>query len=206
MFLRSARPIFFAFSLFSCSAAMAGVSAVELMSAGMPAECADFAADVSKSEGNWSSENKYGCVGAFQFCPGTFEAYYSGTKAQFKADHAGQVNAWLRYQRDEWAKAQRNGLTSAVGRQLCHNGLCATLTDSSILKACQFGCGSGGKLSNLVRNGYNCDARNVKDGNLKSVCDYLIEGAGYGTSCITGNTSGELCPPGTVPARTNDPT
>lgn len=34
--------------------------------------------------------------------------------------------------------------------------------------ACQFGCGAKGKLAILVNNGMDCNARNVKDGNLIS--------------------------------------
>ncbi|GCC44275.1 hypothetical protein chiPu_0028075, partial [Chiloscyllium punctatum] len=54
--------------------------------------------------------------------------------------------------------------------------------------ACQFGCGSNGKLANYVASG-DCNARNVKDGNGVSVCTYLVRGAGYDVSCFTGQNS-----------------
>ena len=163
----------------------AGQSAQSITDAGMPAECSKYAAKVSKSEGNWDSLNKFGCVGAFQFCPGTFETYYKGSKSDFIKDPSAQVSAWTKYQQDEWKKAQRNGITSLVGQEVCHGGRCAKIDQSAILMACQFGCGKGGKIYNYAQ-GKDCDARNVKDGNLKSVCDYLINGAGYDVSCFTG--------------------
>lgn len=163
----------------------AGQSAQSITDAGMPAECSKYAAKVSQSEGNWNSVNQAGCVGAFQFCPGTFEAYYKGSKSSFINDPSAQVSAWTQYQQDEWKKAQRNGMTSLVGQQVCHNGKCATIDQSAILMACQFGCGKGGKLYNYSQS-KDCDARNVKDGNMNSVCNYLIKGAGYDVSCFTG--------------------
>lgn len=46
--------------------------------------------------------------------------------------------------------AQKNGLTSLVGQQVCSGGQCATIDQSAILMACQFGCGSKGKLANYA--------------------------------------------------------
>lgn len=83
---------------------------------------------------------------------------------------------------------QNNGLTSIVGQQVCSGGKCATIDQSAILMACQFGCGSKGKLANYVASG-DCNARNVKDGNGVSVCTYLLRGAGYDVSCFTGQQS-----------------
>ncbi|MBN9489840.1 MAG: acyltransferase [Alphaproteobacteria bacterium] len=173
--------------------ALAGESAANLIAAGIPANCAPFAAKVSASEGNFGTSNQFGCLGAFQFCPGTFERYYSGSAQSFLNDPRAQVAAWTKYESDEWSKAERNGLTSLVGQQVCHGGRCATIDQSSILFACQFGCGKGGKLANYAASG-DCNARNVKDGNLVSVCSYMIKGAGYDASCFTGGTS-TACPP-----------
>lgn len=166
----------------------AGVSVNDLIRAGMPPGFAGFGALVSKHEGNWGSVNQFGCLGAFQFCPGTFERFYKGGRDQFLANPSHQVTAWMDYQRTEWAKAQKNGLHNLVGQQVCYKGRCGTITESSVLMACQFGCGANGKLGNLSKNGLNCDARNVKDGNNKSVCDYLIDGAGQDVSAVTGNS------------------
>ena len=156
-----------------------------LTAAGIPANCADFAAKVSSSEGNWNSVNPYGCLGAFQFCPGTFQQYYSGSAQSFLASPQAQTAAWTKYEQNSWGQAQSNGLTSLVGQQVCSGGQCATIDQSAILMACQFGCGKGGKLANYAASG-NCNASNVKDGNGVSVCSYLIRGAGYDASCFTG--------------------
>jgi len=108
-------------------------------------------------------------------------------------DPKAQVVAWMAYQNDQWSLAQRNGLTSAVGQRVCYRGECATLTQSSILKACQFGCGKGGKLDNFVKAGFNCDAAGTKDGAGTSVCKYLISGSGFNVACITNSNDGYDC-------------
>jgi len=172
----------------SAALAFAGESAANLTAAGIPANCADFAAKVSSSEGNWNSVNPYGCLGAFQFCPGTFQQYYSGSAQSFLASPQAQTAAWTKYEQNSWNQAQSNGLTSLVGQQVCSGGQCATIDQSAILMACQFGCGQGGKLANYAASG-NCNASNVKDGNGVSVCSYLIRGAGYDASCFTGQPS-----------------
>ena len=188
-----------AFALLA-SVAFAGETAVSLMQAGMPQQCADYAAKVSGSEGNFATTSPNKCLGAFQFCPGTFESYYSGTSSQFLADPQAQVKAWSKYQQDQYGLAQKNGMTSLVGSQVCSDGQCSTITDSSILMACQFGCGSKGKLANY-KNGGDCNAANVKDGNGTSVCTYLKKGAGFDASCFTGkpNANADACPPGGDP-------
>lgn len=175
--------------------AFAGVSESELISAGMPPGFAGFGAAVSRSEGNWHSENQKGCVGAFQFCEGTFERFYpSGDKAAFKNDPRAQVDAWMRYQKSEWDAAQRFGAQELIGTQICYGGRCSTVTSSSILYACQFGCqGTQGKLALLMADpNMDCDAREVKDGNLVSVCEYLIRGSGYDVSDLTGMEDGDM--------------
>jgi hypothetical protein len=187
----------------SASLALAGESASSLTAAGIPSNCADFAAKVSSSEGNFGTTNQFGCLGAFQFCPGTFERYYSGSAQSFLNDPQAQVASWTKYEQDSWAQAQKNGLTSLIGQQVCSGGRCATIDQSAILMACQFGCGSGGKLANYAASG-NCDARNVKDGNGVSVCSYLVRGAGYDASCFTGQQS-QVCVqtgPGDYPTST----
>lgn len=204
--MRSASSFFakigFALALTS-SIAFAGQSTVSLMAAGFPPSCAEYGANVSSSEGNWNSvgtSNGYSCYGAFQFCSaknstggGTFGRYYSGTPEQFLSDPSAQVSAWLLYQKNEWGTAQNNGLTSAIGKEVCYNGTCAKLTQSSILKACQFGCGRGGKLDNLVNAGMDCNAASTKDSKGTSVCKYLISGTGYDVSCITNANDGLNC-------------
>ncbi len=172
----------------SATLAFAGESAANLAAAGIPGNCADFAAKGSSSEGNWNSVNPNGCLGAFQFCPGTFQQYYGGSAQGFLSSPQAQTAAWTRYEQNSWSQAQSNGLTSLVGQQVCSGGQCATIDQSAILMACQFGCGKGGKLANYAASG-NCNASNVKDGNGVSVCSYLIRGAGYDASCFTGQTS-----------------
>jgi hypothetical protein len=202
--MNHSRPVLAALVCLFANVALAGETTVSLMNAGMSADCADYAANVSASEGNFGSTspvvNGYTCYGAFQFCSaknsrtgGTFSQYYKGTPEQFLDDPQAQVAAWMDYQKDEWAKAQRNGLTSAVGQRVCYKGECATLTQSSILKACQFGCGSDGKLANFVKAGFDCNAAGTKDGAGTSVCKYLISGTGYNVACITNNNDGYDC-------------
>ncbi|WP_284310875.1 acyltransferase [Labrys miyagiensis] len=187
-------------SMFLATTAWAGQSATSIAEAGMPANCADYAAAVSKSEGNFNSTsptvNGVTCYGAFQFCSakgsvtgGTFSQYYSGTPQQFESDPSAQVAAWTQYEQNNWNQASKNGLTSAVGQQVCYGGQCATLTQSSILKACQFGCASNGKLANFVNSDFNCNAPGTRDGNGTSVCSYLISGSGYDVSCFTAQTA-----------------
>lgn len=189
----------------SGAAAFAGQSAASLTDAGMPANCADFAAKVSSSEGNFGSTNPSGCLGAFQFCPGTFERYYSGDAQSFLNDPSAQTAAWTKYEQDSWGQAQKNGLTSLVGQQVCSGSHCTTIDQSAILMACQFGCGARGKLANYAAGG-DCNARNVKDGNGVSVCTYLVRGAGYDVSCFAGQQSTACAPmetgPGDFPTST----
>ncbi|WP_349963414.1 acyltransferase [Rhizobium sp. ZPR3] len=180
--------------------AFAGESAVSLLNAGMPADCAEYASNVSHSEGNFDSispaVNGTRCYGAFQFCDsGTLQRYWSGSRADFLASPSAQVTAWQGYERSEWAAAQKNGLTNMIGQQVCYQGTCATITQSSILKACQFGCGAGGKLDNLAKAGLDCNAAGTRDGAGTSVCSYLISGAGYNVGCITNSNDGIDCSP-----------
>ena len=169
--------------------ARAAVSVQDLVAAGASPDFARYAAQVSASEGGWSSVNAYGCAGAFQFCPATLQRYYNGSQASFLNSPAAQVAAFQRYSADQWALAQRNGLTSAIGKTVCDdNGRCATVTESSILMACQFGCGAGGKLDAFVKNGYNCTGpNNTRDANGVSACTYLARGAGFDVAAVTSN-------------------
>lgn len=103
-----------------------------------------------------------------------------------------QVNGWMQYQANEWAAAQRLGMTDMIGQQVCHNGQCATITASSILKACQFGCQSlNGKLGNYMKTG-DCSASGSTDGNGHSVCSYLISGSAIPVEELTGMTEEDL--------------
>lgn len=169
--------------------APAAVSVQDLVSAGAQPDFARYLGQVSASEGNWTSVNQFGCVGAFQFCPGTLERYYGGTRDAFLNSPSAQVDAYMRYSRDQWALAGRNGLTAAVGKTACDDrGNCATITESSILMACQFGCGTGGKLDAFVKNGFSCAGpNNTRDGNGLSVCTYLVRGSGFEVAAVTGN-------------------
>jgi hypothetical protein len=184
--------------LLSSTAATAGESAQAITDAGMPSQCSDFASKVSQSEGNWSSVNQAGCVGAFQFCPGTFERYYSGSQQDFLSDPSAQVKAWTKYEQDSWSQAQNSGSTSLVGQQVCSGGNCFTVDQSAVLMACQFGCGPKGKLANFIANGDQCTQGNnpnkpnggsspTNDGNGVCVASYLQRGAGYDASCFTGD-------------------
>jgi hypothetical protein len=181
--------------------AFAGESAVAMMNAGMPAECAEYAANVSSSEGNFGSTspvvNGTTCYGAFQFCDsGTLQAYWSGSPSEFLADRSAQITAWVKLQKNEWAAAQRLGMSSMVGQQICYRGTCATITQSSILKACQFGCqGKKSKLYRLMQSGLDCNALGTTDGAGTSVCKYLVSGAGYNVGCITNSNDGVDCSP-----------
>lgn len=165
------------------SAASQGVSRPDLIAAGMPAELADFAASVSASEGSWTSVNQFGCAGAFQFCPATRQQYFAGTQAEFIASPQAQVTAYRSYMADQWRLATRNEFDSLINRQVCWEGECATISASSILKGCQFGCAAGGALGRYYRTG-DCDA--ARDGNGLSVCTYLIRSAGLDVSAVTG--------------------
>lgn len=202
--MRRSRPTLAAAFCLVASAALAGETAVSLMNAGMSPECADYAANVSASEGRFNQSspvvNGVTCYGAFQFCSdpgsrvgGTFSEYYKGTPEQFMNDPQAQVAAWMKYQKNEWRKAQNLGLDSAIRQRICYRGECATLTQSSILKACQFGCGKNGKLDKFVKAGFDCSAKGTTDGAGTSVCKYLISGSGYNVSCITNSNDGYDC-------------
>lgn len=187
-------------SSLAASLAFAGETAVSLLAAGMPAECAEYASNVTQSEGSFSSVSPvvHGttCYGAFQFCnSGTLQRYWKGSTSEFLSSPSSQVSAWLKYQHNEWASANKLGMTGMIGQQVCYNGTCAIITQSSILKACQFGCGQGGKLYNLMASGLDCNAQDTKDGAGTSVCSYLISGAGYNVSCITDSNDGVDCTP-----------
>lgn len=166
--------------------AHASVAPQDMLSAGMSSDLLQYAVAVTRNEGKWTDVNSYGCVGAFQFCPGTFEHYYHGSVDSFLKDKGAQVSAFVSYEHDNWMTARRNGLTSAIGKTVCWNNSCTTITASSILMACQFGCGQKGKLAHFVQNGYSCNGvYNTADGNGTSVCKYLYTGANYNVSAIT---------------------
>lgn len=189
------------------------VNSSSMSQAGMNPDLAQYAAAVSGNEGNWKSVGTttlsggsvVRCYGAFQFCDnGTLQRYYNGTGQQFINDPAAQVNAYKSYMSDNWAAARRNGLTSAVGKTTCWNGKCATITDSSVLMACQFGCGSSSKLANFVKNGYSCSGVfQTADGKGTSVCKYLVTGANYNVSSITGETNDSVHSPQCLAALTS---
>jgi hypothetical protein len=188
--------------ILTASTVQAGQSAASIAAAGMPAQCSDFAAKVSASEGNWGSVNRFGCLGAFQFCPGTFERYYSGSSSSFLSSPSSQVSAWTQYEKDSWGQAQKAGSTSLIGQQVCYGGKCVTVDQSAILMACQFGCGSKGKLANYIANGGHCvgsgGSSSTNDGNGVCIAQYIVKGAGYDVSCFTGQKSGgnTNCPAG----------
>lgn len=192
---------------FVASFAFAGESAVSMLNAGMPADCAEYASNVSSSEGNFGSispvVNGVTCYGAFQFCnSGTLQSYWDGSANDFLSSPSSQVSAWLKLQKREWASAQRLGMSNLVGQQVCYNGTCATITQSSILKACQFGCqGKSSKLYKLMASGLDCNAPGTKDGAGTSVCKYLVSGAGFNVSCITNSNDGIDCEPVNAVAR-----
>jgi hypothetical protein len=123
------------------------------------------------------------------------QAYWDGSREDFLNSPSAQVAAWQRYERSQWYAAQKNGMTSLIGQQVCYQGTCATVSQSSILKACQFGCGTGGKLYNLAKSGLDCNAAGTRDGAGTSVCDYLISGAGYNVGCVTNSNDGVDCTP-----------
>lgn len=181
--------------------AFAGESAVSLLNAGLPADCSEFGQNVSASEGNFNSispvVNGTRCYGAFQFCDsGTLQTYWTGSRQEFLDNHQAQVAAWVKYERSQWSGAQKLGLDSLIGKQVCYNGTCATITQSSILKACQFGCqGTTSKLYNLMKANLDCSAAGTRDGAGTSVCSYMISGAGYNVGCITNTNDGTDCSP-----------
>lgn len=175
--------------------AKANVSQSEMVAAGMPSGLAAFAAAVSSSEGNWTSVNQIGCAGAFQFCPTTRRRYYPGSVESFLASPSTQVSVYRRYMSDEWNLARSNNFVSLIGQQVCFEGQCRTITASSIIYGCQFGCGIRGALGRYFRTG-DCDQ--ARDGNGVSVCRYLIRGAGYDVSGVTGEVDAGPTPPGGV--------
>lgn len=177
------------------SPAHAQVAPSDLIAAGMPPDLVGFASAVSASEGGWTSVNQYNCAGAFQFCPATRRRYYEGSINDFLASPSAQVSAYRRYMADEWRLATSNGFDDLVGQNVCYNGQCATITQSSIIKGCQFGCAYGGALGRYYRTG---DCSQALDGNDVSVCTYLIRGSGYDVSAITGTVDPGATPSGGV--------
>ena len=166
-----------------------GESGVTFTSLGVSSELAAYFSRVSGSEGNFGSVSKNNCYGAFQFCsgPGTYQKYSNGmSTTEFLSNPQAQVNAFMKYEQDQWAIAKQMGYDSALGKEVCYNGKCATITQSSILMACQFGCGQGGAMYNFVKNNYSCaDGKATSDGNGTSVCKYLVYGSGFDVSAIT---------------------
>lgn len=175
------------------SPAQAKVTSSELVAAGMPPDLVEFALAVSASEGNWTSLNQYSCAGAFQFCPATRRRYYEGTLEEFLASPKAQVSAYRRYMADEWRLAQSNDFDDLIGKEVCFKNKCAIITQSSIIKGCQFGCAYGGALGRYHRTG---DCSKAVDGNGVSVCTYLIRGAGYNVSSVTGSVDPGATPSG----------
>jgi hypothetical protein len=184
-----------------------GESLPNLIKAGIDALCADFAAIVSKAEGNFTSRNPFGCLGAFQFCPATFIQYFAGTTDEFLNNPKAQTAAWTQYEKNQWSLAKKNGLTNIIGNVIEFAPPIGPtkITASAILMACQFGCGKFGKLANYVSRG-DCSASNVKDGNGVSVCTYLAKGAGQNVSCFTSEPPDVSVKPTTVVAKPENPT
>ncbi|MPR05669.1 hypothetical protein [Microvirga tunisiensis] len=104
-----------------------------------------------------------------------------------------QVEGYMRYANDQWALAKRNGLTGAIGQEVCYNSKCVNVTESSILAACQFGCGRNGALDQFVKNGYKCDGPygSGRDGSQVCVGKYLVAGANYDVSAVTNNNDAD---------------
>lgn len=175
--------------------AWAGVPQSELIEAGMPETLVPFAARLSAAEGGWQAENQLGCVGFFQACPKTFISLYNGTKEQFKADHPGQVQAFLKYHRESWS--QVSGYVDQLrGQQVTYGGNTFVIDDSAIVFGMQFGLG---RIQAFLRGG--CDAPKAGpgtspavDGNGVSVCRYFGYGVGYDVSAITGQAYANLQP------------
>lgn len=167
------------------AAAEAGESVEAIVKAGLDRACAKFAEMVSASEGNFGTVSPNHCLGAFQFCPGTFELYFHGTASQFLSDPRAQVVAWTAYEKTQWKLANDNNLTKLIGQLVKFEGKAATIDSSAILMGCQFGCGKFGRLFEYAAL-RDCNSPKVKDGNGTSVCTFLIRGAGQNVSCFTG--------------------
>ncbi|OWV98762.1 acyltransferase [Rhizobium sp. R693] len=187
--MRSSRALSLAVFLFlgaGVSSVAAGETVETLIKAGLNRICADFAQVVSGLEGLFTDINPFGCVGAFQFCPATLARYFNGTVNEFLNDPKAQVTAWTAYEKTQWALATRNHLTDLVGQTIDWKGHPSfTVYRASILAACQFGCGSSGKLANFVKL-KDCEARAVKDGSGVSVCKFLAKPGNKAVSCFTG--------------------
>ncbi len=164
---------------------------------------AQFAKKVGASEGNWNSVSSSPCVGMFQFCvkSGTYRQYIGRAWNGAPPSPQEQVNAWFRYIRDQWAQSGRIGIRGVIGRDVCSShgrdrGQCITATQSSVIMACQFGCGSNGAPHNYVRNGFACTndkyPKSGRDGNSVCTETYMYRGAGFDVSYITGMEPDEL--------------
>jgi hypothetical protein len=194
--------VFIFVSLFG-GTALAGETVASLVQAGIKEICADFAAIVSKAEGNFTSRNRFGCLGAFQFCPATLVQYFTGTAGEFLNSPTSQTGAWTNYEKTQWALAKKNGLSNLIGLILDLGPAGPIkITASSILMACQFGCGKFGLLANFVNGGKDCDASDVKDGFGVSVCSYLAKGVGKNVSCFTGEPPDVETKPSPTPSET----
>jgi hypothetical protein len=164
----------------------AGESATALIRAGLDPSCAHFGAMVSAQEGNFSSMSRFGCAGAFQFCPGILDRSFNGTREAFINDQSAQITIWSLYMRKQWELAKETGITSLSGTVLNFLDKTKVIDDSAILMACHnFGCGKLSKVLNYVRD-RDCNAADVKDLYGVSVCASLLRGAGEDVSCFTG--------------------
>ena len=179
--------------------AISGETIPSLIGAGVDADCAPFAAAVSRTSGNFSSRDSFGCAGAFQFCPGTLIQYFQGSVDEFLASPSAQVAAWKAYLKTQWQLAKYNGVTNLIGQSLSFQERSIIIDQSAILMACEFfGCGASSKLAHYVR-GRDCNATDVKDGNGTSVCQYLVKGAGLNVSCFVGESAAQFVKSTTVP-------
>ena len=170
------------------SAANAGQSAESLIQAGINKVCAKFAEIVSAAEGNFTTVNQFGCLGAFQFCPGTFELYYSGTADQFLHDPVGQVAAWTKFEETQWKLVLKNDLTQLKGKVADLNGKTVTIDESAILMGCSIRLRQRRQAGELYGGWRLQRPRRQGRQRRESVCAYLIKGAGQEVSCFTGVT------------------
>lgn len=139
---------------------------------------------------DYGTISKDGMLGRYQFDPGTLArmGYMSGAQwtgkdgvfstQDFLSNKQAQENAFSQYETAAWQELQRNGATQYIG-QTMPNG--TTITASSLLMGCQFGCK---KVTNYLSGGMQCNA-STSDGNGVCVQSFMTTGSGYDVSSFT---------------------